>query len=132
MKTLILTLIATLSTLAMADTSIYADAFRFADQNHTGVIGIQGDHIAAEVSVSDGSFSVSTRKYLEFTNIEIGSIIELTNSVMDGAKDYRVIDIEGGLHLVTAPYIKVGSEWFALLKLDETNSPVLSVGFKLF
>jgi hypothetical protein len=131
MRTLFLALVISLSSIAGA-VDFYADAYRFADENHTGVFGLKGDHFGAEISAYDGKVSLINRQYIAFTNIEIGVLLELSNSHHQAAKDYRVIDIEGGLSLVTMPYFKVGSEWFAILKIDETNTPVVSVGFKLF
>lgn len=131
MKTLIIALIASLATFSSA-ADIYANAYRFADENHTGVIGVSGERFGAEYSFADGELALTNRLYLEFTNVEIGVKSELTTKAQDNAKDWRVIDIEGGLQLIAKPYLKVGSVWFAVFELDETNSTVLSVGFNLY
>jgi hypothetical protein len=132
MKNLITVIILTLIATAAHSADIYAEAYRFDEVNHTGVLGFQGDHFGGEISVSDGKVSLTNRQYLEFTNIEIGVSFELSNGHQSDAVGYRVIDIEGGWHLMPQPYIKVGSELFATVKLDESNSPVIAVGFKLF
>lgn len=132
MKTLITAIVLTLTASFSFSADLYGEAYRFDAVNHTGVIGIQGDHWGAEISAETGDFSVTNRQYLEFTNIEIGVAFELSNSHEDGAIDYRMIDIEGGNYLMPQPYVKVGSDWFVSVKLDESNTPVLSAGFKLF
>jgi hypothetical protein len=131
MKTLLLALTITLSSIAGA-ADFYAEAYRFDDVNHTGVLGVQGDRWGGELSLYDGGLSLTHRSYLEFTNIEIGSEFELTNKAHKDALDYRVIDIEGGYSLISKPYIKVGSNIFAILSIDETNAPILKVGFNLW
>jgi hypothetical protein len=133
MKQLIAIMFLSMSSLLAFSADFYADVYRFGDINHTGTVGIQEDHWGAEfLSESGSGLSITNRQYLEFTNIEIGVSFELSNGHQDDALDYRVIDIEGGWYFMNHPYIKVGSELFAIVKLDESNSPVISVGFKIF
>ena len=133
MKNLTLTLVlAVLTSFASAEVSFHGDAYRFAETNYTGVMGLRGNHWGGELSLEDGGVSIENRQYLAFTNIEIGAIFEVTNSVQPNYIDNRVVDIEGGLYGILQPYVKVGSEMFFVVKLDETNTPAISVGFRLF
>ena len=111
---------------------LYVDAYRFDSVTHTGRIGLMGDHWQTEYSLESGAIGVGYRQYLEFQNIELGALFLLTNKHEQGGVDGRMVDIEGGFELMPQPYIKVGSELFGILKLDEANKAVFQVGFKLY
>lgn len=130
MKNLILVCAIAIGSVQAAD--LYVDAYRFDDISHTGVMGINGARFGAEISAYDGSLSLTHRSYLEFTNIEIGAEFELTNSVDSNAFDGRMLSVEGGYFLIPKPYIKVGSDLFAIISIDESNAPILKVGFNLW
>lgn len=110
---------------------IYGDAYRFSEKNSTGKLGLAFGGYNAEYSFEDGFFAIGGRKYLSFTNLEIGIQGMVSNKVNKEAIDYRVIDIEGGYNLVFSPYFKAGSLLFAILKIDESNTPVVQFGFAL-
>ena len=130
MKNLILAILL-LPSLSLA-TDIYVDAFRFADQNYTGKAGLAIGDYNVEYSFSDSTFAIGERKYISFTNIEIGVQGMITNKVNSEALDKRVIDIEGGYYATINPYFKAGSNLFVMVKLDESNKAVVQVGFNLF
>ena len=119
-------LILILSAPSVFAADIYADAYRFGDQNHTGAVGIQSEHWGSEIDAMTGGISLINRQYLEFTNIEIGARFELSAwSPADGSRTV-------GVDIHATPYLKVGSDLFGVIKLDKSNKAVVSVGFKLF
>lgn len=130
MKKLI-TLLLVLPSMVMAS-DLYVDAYRFGNQSHTGKIGITYNNYNAEYSFSNGSVAIGGRKYISFANIEIGAQAMITNAVMEGADDHRVIDVEGGWHVTINPYFKAGSDLFLIAKLDESNKAVFQIGFNLY
>lgn len=111
---------------------LYFDAYRFDSQNYTGMMGAAIGDYNVEYSFSDGSAAIGGRKYMAFTNIEIGIQGMVSNSVAPGSKNHRVVDIEGGWHATMNPYFKAGSDLFVTVKLDESNKAVIQVGFKLY
>ena len=133
MKNLILTAVIFLSGAAFAaDVNVYGDAYRFGNPNFTGVVGVEVNDYTAGYSFETGDVQIGKRHYLAFTNIEIGVQSLLTTGVMDGAIDWRVIDIEGGYHYIAEPYVKIGDKVFASVLIDETNKAVIRAGFELW
>lgn len=132
MKTMIIAGLMTLSAVVAADVNVYGDSYRFANPNHTGVLGVSVKSYNIEYGFYNQELSIGKRHYLAFTNIELGVQSVLTNAVQDGAADWRVTDIEGGYHYIAKPYITVGDKLFATVLIDETNSAVLRVGFELW
>ena len=110
-------------------TDLYTGAYQFSGVNHTAVMGFNTDRINFEYDLDDGTISAGPRYYLAFQNIEIGALFMFTNGPTD---DSRSIDIEGGFSLAPQPYLKVGSEVFGIVKLNESNKAAIQVGFKLF
>ena len=90
------------------------------------------DDYNVEYSFSDSTFAIGGRKYISFTNIEIGVQLMATNNVNSEFIDARVLDIEGGYHVTLNPYFKAGDKLFVVVKLDESNKAVVQFGFNLF
>ena len=130
MKKLLLAILLLPSLAISAD--LYADVYRFDNPNFTGSAGLTMKDYNVEYSFSDSTFAIGERKYISFTNIEIGLQGMVTNKVKANALDHRVIDIEGGWHITVNPYFKAGSKLFVMIKLDESNKAVVQFGFNLF
>lgn len=120
---------------AMAGASaadLYVDAYRFADDNSTGTLGVAVGDFNGEFSFEDQSIAIGGRKYLEFANIKLGVQAMISSQVADGALDSRVVGIEGGAFFTLNPYLKAGDAVFAVFMLDESNRAVVQVGFNLW
>lgn len=130
MKYLLFTIAMIIGTVSAAD--LYVDAYRFDGVNHTGGLGIEGDKLHAEYYATSNKIAFGLKNHLTFTNIEIGVNSSITNNVMPNAKDFRVIDIEGGWYYIAKPYVKVGDKLFFTLMIDESNKGLIRVGFEIW